>query len=431
MRIGFVSTYPPIECGIGTYTEALSGALRKLNNETFVVSQFGAQGDGIFPVYQPDSSTLAADIFTTNTRMTPDLVHIQHEYGLFGSQKGVAVIELILRYRLAGIPVVTTLHTVTTELARDEEIILRNILTESAAVIVHEEYQRETLKQYFGWSAKVHVIEHGVREIEPIPDAKKKLGLEGKKVIMLCGYFRPSKGFHKVLEFFPRICEQDPDAVLVMAGKARGIEAQEYQRELFTKLNESPVADRIVFLRGQFPQYTFDSILSAADCVVLPYEKGSQSGMLSQCFAQRRPVVVSDLPSFKLLMERSGGGIVCQQSEEYVAAILDVLNNNELRERLQANIARYVSQRAGWSHIARQHIDVYHHVIEVPYGKGRYVYFPEPTPNEPCPVESGPAQDDLLLNSPTQKTAARAEQNYEQAFHPVPTLSRQSDPHGR
>jgi hypothetical protein len=36
-----------------------------------------------------------------------------------------------------------------------------------------------------------------------------------------------------------------------------------------------------------------------------------------------------------------------------------------------------------------------------------------------------------LFNSPTQKTAARAEQNYEQAFHPVPTLSRQSDPHGR
>ena len=108
MRVGFVSTYPPIECGIATYTEALNQALRRLSHETFVISQFGAQGDSVFSVYQPDSPTLAADIFSISARMTPDLMHVQHEFGLFGSQKGVAVAELILRYRLADIPVVTT-----------------------------------------------------------------------------------------------------------------------------------------------------------------------------------------------------------------------------------------------------------------------------------------------------------------------------------
>ena len=60
MRIGFVSTCPPIECGIGTYTQNLRRALKDRSNETFVVSQFGAQGKGVFPVYQPDSATLAA-----------------------------------------------------------------------------------------------------------------------------------------------------------------------------------------------------------------------------------------------------------------------------------------------------------------------------------------------------------------------------------
>ncbi len=377
MRIAFISTYPPIECGIGTYTESLNRALRKLDNETFVISQFGAQGKGIFPVYRAGAPTLVTDIFDTSTTMTPDVVHIQHEYGLFGPQKGVAVVELILRYRLVDIPVVTTLHTVCAELARDEEIILKRIVHDSQAVIVHEDFQKETLEHYFGPSDNIHVIEHGVREIKPVPDAKAKLKLEGKKVVMLCGYFRRSKGFHRVLDFFPEICCRDADVVLLMAGSARGIEGQGYQRELFTQLNQLPEVDRIVLLRGQFPQHTFDTILSAADCVVLPYEKGSQSGMLAQCFALKCPVVVSALPAFQAVMQRSGGGLVCEKDEDYVAAILEVLNDGELRRRLQDNIGEYVRQRAGWSHIAKKHLEVYRGVVTVPYGKGRYVYFRE------------------------------------------------------
>ncbi|HID78388.1 MAG TPA: glycosyltransferase [Planctomycetaceae bacterium] len=415
MRIGFVSSYPPIECGVGTYTEALNRALRKLDNETFVMSQFGAQGQGIFPVYQPDSPTLAADIFYTSTRMTPDVMHIQHEFALYGSQKSVAILELILRYRLAGIPVVTTLHTVYPEPARDERIILRNVLAESDAVIVHEPFQKETLVQYFGHGEKIHVIEHGIREIEPVPDAKRKLDLEGKKVVMICGYFRPSKGFHRVLNFFPEICRRDPDAVLVVAGKVRGIEAQDYQRQLFTQLNQSPVVDQIVFLRGQFPQHTFDTILSAADCIVLPYEKGSQSGMLAQCFALRRPAVVSALPAFQLLIQRSGGGIVCRTDEEFVEAILTVLNDPQRRCRLQENMARYVRERAGWSHIARKHVSVYHQVVQVPYGKGRYVYFPEPEGDlapagagrAPAPDAGSIAREDLPIETKVSACPSR------------------------
>ena len=378
MRIGFVSTYPPIECGIATYTESLNIALRKLQNETFVMSQFGAEGEDVFALYHPDSPTFASDIFSISVRMTPDVMHIQHEYGLYGSQRGVEIIELLLRYHLAGIPVVTTLHTVDTEFSEQEKIILKYIMDESSAVIVHEECQKDTLQRYFGPSEKIHVIEHGVRELDPISDAKAKLGVEGKKVIMLCGYFRRSKGFHKMLDIFPEICQQEEDALLVVAGKSRNIEFADYQRELFTQLHQSPVVDRILFLRGQFPQYTFDTIVSAADVVVLPYERGAQSGVLSQCFALRRPVVVSNLPAFKVVIERSGGGLICERDEDYAPCVLRVLSDDALRRQLQSNIKQYVEEKAGWSHIARRHIRVYQSVIKVPYGKARYVYFPEP-----------------------------------------------------
>ncbi len=378
MRIGFVSTYPPIECGIATYTESLTRALRAARNETFVVSQFGAQGPHVFPLYQPQSPSFAADVFYTSTRLTPDVMHIQHEYGLYGTQKGVELIELILRYRLAGLPVVTTLHTVYERLERDERILLKPILENSDAVIVHEDFQKQTLVDAFGLAERIHVIEHGVREVDPVPDAKARLGLEGKKVILLAGYFRPSKGFHRIVDLFPRIAERDPDAVLVVAGKVRNIEFDDYQRTFFGCLNRSPVIDRIRILRGQFPQYTFDTILSAADVMVLPYERGAQSGMFAQALALQRPVVASDLRAFRLLAGRSAAGLIVERDGDWVEAILRVLSDEALRRRMQANARRYVRERAAWRLVARRHVEVYRRVVTVPYGKAEYVYFPEP-----------------------------------------------------
>lgn len=382
MRIGFLSTYPPIECGIATYTQYLNTALREHGNETFVVSQHGAQGDSVFPVFYGGSGSFAANVFQTSTGMTPDVVHIQHEYGLYGPQRGVGVIELILRYRMAGIPVVVTLHTVNETLKPDEQLILKHMIDEAGAVIVHEPYQKEVLLRHFGAmphaERKISVIEHGVREVAPVPDAKRKLDLEGRKTILLCGYFRPTKGFHKIIDVFPQICREESDAVLVVAGKTRNIEYDEYRRELFTKLNESPVSDQITILRGQFPQHTFDTIISAADVVVLPYEIGGQSGIMCQCFAQGVPVVTSGLTAFKRLVDRSGGGLVAESDAEYKDLIVKLLRDDALRARLRANIGAYVEKRAGWSKIALAHTKVYQSVVTVPYGKARYIYFPDP-----------------------------------------------------
>jgi len=196
----------------------------------------------------------------------------------------------------------------------------------------------------------------------------------------LCGYFRPTKGFHKIVEIFPQIAEQNKNAVLLVAGKTRNVEYDDYRRQFFRQLNESPCVDQIEILRGQFPQHTFDTIISAADVVVLPYEVGAQSGMMAQCFAAGVPVVASDLPAFRIIIERSGGGLVCEKDEDYAETILRVLNDRELTDKMKMTTRKYVSEQAGWSQIARRHIDVYHGGVTVPYGKARYVYFPEGSP---------------------------------------------------
>lgn len=377
MRIGFVSTYPPIECGIATYTSYLNEALRKIGNETFVVSPLGAHGAGVFASYRPGSTSMPTQIFDISAEFTPDIIHIQHEFGLYGPQKGVHVIALIVMYEIAGIPVVTTLHSVQEEPDHAESTLLRLIVSESSAVIVHEQFQKDTLVKHFGQEEKIHVIYHGIREVEIIKDAKKKLGIEGKKVILLCGYFRPTKGFIKIVKLMPEICKQANDVVLLVAGKARGLEFQEYQREFYEAINNSPVNDRIVVLRGQFPQHTFDTIVSASDIVVLPYVTGAQSGIMAQCFAFNKPVITSNLLAFRELVKRSNGGWICENNKEYIQNIIKILRDDDLYRTLQNNIKEYVKNYSSETIVAQQHIEVYQPVVRIPYGRGKYVYWEE------------------------------------------------------
>ncbi len=377
MRIGYVSTYPPIECGIATYTNYLNEAVHSLHNETFVISKLGAQGRNVFPVYDPVGASIATQIYNLSTRMTPDIIHIQHEFGLYGSQKGVQIIELIVRYEMVGVPVATTLHSVFPDFQDDEKILARLILSESSLVIVHENYQKEILLKAFGpdHDTKIRVIAHGVRDSVIDEQGKKKLELEGKKVVLLCGYFRPTKGFHRIVKIFPQVVEKIPNALLLIAGKSRGLEFMDYQREFFEMINHSPVTEQILVLRGQFPQHTFDTIISAADLICLPYDKGGQSGILAQSFAHRKPVVTSDLIPFRVWLDRSHGGLLAKDDEEMTEAIIKILSDDNFSKQLEKNINDYIEQDVSWKHVARLHIEAYQSVVRVPYGNARHVFW--------------------------------------------------------
>jgi len=383
MRIGFVSTYPPAECGIATYTQYLREAFDPTRHESFVICQSGGAGEGVFPLWHP-GQRFSENVFGTATRMTPDVMHIQHEYGLFGSQHGAEVVDLLLRLRLAQVPTVVTLHTVYETITDAQRLVLRHILEDASAVIVHEDYQKETLDREFDRPDKVHVIEHGIREVRPVPDAKRRLGLEGKKVVLMCGYFRRSKGFDEALRFFPEVAKNCDDAVLVMAGKIRGTEAKDVQDELYAALDDMPYADRIRYFRGQFPQYTLDALLSAADCVVLPYRVGAQSGMLSQCLAFGAPVVASGLPAFREILERTGGGLICDHSDEYGSAITRALTEPDLVDDLRRSARQYIRRTGGWSRVAERHVEVYEPLVNPPGARGDYAFIPEPNVERPA-----------------------------------------------
>ncbi len=374
MRVCYVSTYPPIECGIASYTNYLAEAVQNLGEEVIIVSQNGAKGDNVFPVYSPLDNDIATKLFHISSKLTPDVINIQHDYNLYGTESGVQLLDFLYRCKIAQLPTVTTLHTLYEDLDRTQRIILDGITTTSDAVIVHEEYQKNTLENYFPLNRdKYYVIPHGVRITKKVPNAKKLLGIEGKKVILLSGYFRPSKGFHRIVKIFPEIVNRMDNVVLLVSGKMRGLEFGEYRKYFFDLINSSPAIDNIMVLSGQFPQHTFDTIMSAADVLALPYEIGAQSGILAQSIAFNVPVVLSPLKSFTHWNNIVKGGIIAETDEEYKEAIIKVLSDEEYHSRLAHNLTVNKTSFL-WPEIALRHQSVYGQIVKTLFTGSKYFY---------------------------------------------------------
>lgn len=368
MHIVMVSTYPPTQCGIATYSSYLVRELKAANppHAVAVVSPGREEKGRSFSLSSADGPTLSEQLFHAVAILRPDVVHIQHEYGLYGPDRGLAITPLLHRLRTQDIPVVVTLHTVYQTFSEYQKFAVENVCRTANAVIVHEEYQRQSIARVISSFDNVYVIPHGVRVVQPVAGAKDRLGMTGKRMILLCGYFRPMKGFHRIISLFPVIADQCPSAQLVVAGGPRQGGETDYSRSLLSLISSSASRKRITLLKGPFTHEVLDTILSAADVVVLPYEMGSQSGILAHCLAFGRPVVLSPLPSFKVLIERACCGLIAKRDSEFVNSILKIIIHSTLAEVFSRNARSYAKRHLSWQLVAEKHIQIYCRAARIP-----------------------------------------------------------------
>ena len=117
MRLCFISPYPPSICGIADYTYHLTKALLELNPDMRIdiITEYEAQSDDDRVVVYP-----SFDIISALERVKPRLVHIQHSFGVLGSDdRMIRILEVL---RKLGARVVVTFHTVHSRETVDFEV---------------------------------------------------------------------------------------------------------------------------------------------------------------------------------------------------------------------------------------------------------------------------------------------------------------------
>jgi glycosyltransferase involved in cell wall biosynthesis len=162
------------------------------------------------------------------------------------------------------------------------------------AYITHSESDRELVAQRYNINpASIYVVPHGLYDQYGSPldndKAKRQLSVEEEFVILSFGLIRKYKGVTHLIKAF----EQLPGEILQKSRLLIVGEIWDDRKEIMDQIAASPFKDKITLLDEYIPDDRVSLYFSAADVVVLPYMRASQSGIAHIAMVFGKPVVVS------------------------------------------------------------------------------------------------------------------------------------------
>jgi len=381
-----VTPYPPGKCGIGIYASKLVVSLAKYANIVVIATKNGQHErilDGklrILRSWKKGSPLYLLQIVKGVAQESPDIVHVQHEYLAYGPRKySVLFPGLLLLLRLLRRPIILTMHSVVRRSTLSEDfffvhqagrrfgslkrtamvVFTRMIANLSDVIIVHNNYMRSALvRDYEIERKKIFVVPHGFdasETSEPAAEAKKRLGLGEKRVLLFFGFVIPGKGVEVLISSFSKVSRRVSNAILVIAGQYHPRLKTEFPRYLGvieTLIRDLDLGDKVIFENRFIGTDRLQLYVSAADIVVLPYVDDSilgASGALGTIASQGKAVIATRIPRFLSDLSNGVSAIIVDPNEEsqLVEAIVRVLEDPSLAERLQMNLHRYALTK-GW-----------------------------------------------------------------------------------
>ncbi|MGB9683283.1 MAG: glycosyltransferase family 4 protein [bacterium] len=375
MRIAFISTYPPQECGIANFTRDLVDSIL-LNDEETEIFIFSPSEVYLELDFSQDHSFLIShgranyvEIAETINSLDIDCVSLQHEYGLFSGKDGEDILSLLERLQP---PVVTTLHTILGEPTYNQREVLKEIGKISASLITMAPSGTKLLKEIYGIDErKVKFIPHGVPSLLPTiskKEMKKKLGISNDTTILSTfGLLSEGKGIEYVLWALPSILKEFQIRYLVIGRthpKVVRYDGERYRDKLLRIVSGLGIEDSVIFINRYLTQEEIVNYLEMTDIYVTPYLNPQQitSGTLSYAIGLGK-VVVSTPYIYAKDMLSNGRGILCRfkDPDSIAEAVLDLLRKPESFNRILQNISN-LRKEMSWNNIALRYIKLFQEV---------------------------------------------------------------------
>ena len=377
--IAFVSTYPPKQCGIATFTSDLRRAVNRHTDgrlQTIQVAMDEPEEDLEYPEevryrlnMHDNAEYVRAAEFLNHSNVRA--VCLQHEYGIFGGRDGSYVLDLLRELRC---PIITTLHTILEEPSEGQLEVMRELVVLSNMMVVMSPRGTGFLRDVYGApEEKVRLIHHGVPEIPLVePEQyKDQFEMSGREMMLTFGLLSPGKGIEYALKALPPVVERYPNFCYTILGATHpnilAEQGESYRLSLQRTARDLGLQRNVLFSNRFVSLEELCEFLKATDIYCTPYLNREQitSGTLAYALGAGKPIVSTPYWYAEDLLDDGRGVLVdFRDPEEMGEAILDLLDSHEKVRRMRAKAYEF-SRRMTWHEVGNQYLQTFRQAISM------------------------------------------------------------------
>jgi glycosyltransferase involved in cell wall biosynthesis len=372
--IVYLSTFPPRECGIATYTKDLVDTSDKLffpREESKIIAMCSNGSNYKYPksviatIQQEEKDDYIKAAQKINNISKVKLVCIQHEFGIYGGENGDYLFYFLKEIKK---PVAIVLHTVvpsSSEFFEKHKEILETISDYVRTIIVMTKTSLDILvNDYLINSDKISVIPHGIHasQYQSVSSSKKILELEEQTVLTTFGLLSSGKGIEYAIEAVAEIVNKFPNVVYHIIGITHPAvvkkEGEAYRNKLKNLISKLGIEKNVIFHNRYFSTREIIQFLRATDIYMSLSLDPNQavSGTLSYALGTGRPVVSTAFAQAKEDVTNKIGRLVDFKNYSAISdAVIELLEDKALRIEM-GRLAYLETRHMTWQNVAHAYM---------------------------------------------------------------------------
>ena len=372
-EILFITSYPPRECGIATYSQDLIEALNNKFSSSLSIKVCALEsGDTNYSYPGEVKYTLKTSIaaeyeklaIKINKNNRIKLVLIQHEFGFYCKQEQ-AFLQFLCDLKK---PIATVFHTVLPHPDEQLKAKVKSIVAVCESIIVMTNTSANILINDYGVpQEKITVIAHGTHLVQHLSEKflKLKYNLKNRKVLTTFGLLSSGKSIETTLDALPAIVKQNPEVIFLVIGKTHPevvkTDGEKYREMLQQKVIDFGLEDHVRFINKYLALPELLEYLQLTDIYLFTTNDPNQavSGTFAYAMSCGCPIISTPIPHAKEVLTPDTGIIFdFRNSPQLAAGVNRLLNDDQLRSKLISNTLQKVVSTA-WENSAVAHASLF------------------------------------------------------------------------
>jgi len=243
-----------------------------------------------------------------------------------------------------------------------QDFFIRKIINDASVISVANEYEQKIFSS-LNKKSRIEIIRNGVnlKKLVSKHNFKEKYQINSN-FILFVGRFSKSKGIETLINAFSIIKNElkVTDIHLVIMGVDFGYQAE--MEKLIKKLN---LSEEIKVIKNP-PRDDVISAYGESEFLVLPSQWELSPLVPLESFAFKKPVISTNSHGIPYTVQNNKNGILVkpENSLELSNAIVKLLNDSELREKLGQSGYNFVNEECNCVSMAKNSLKLYEDILE-------------------------------------------------------------------